>query len=404
MTSTPMNAHSQNRLYELDWLRTAAIVLVVWFHAGMFFNSWDWHVKSSHVVPGLEPLMVWMHSWRMPLLLFISGIGASFLLRRRSLLGFAWERHKRLLLPLVIGMFLIVPPQIFVEKIAQYDSYLSFYATVFELESYPAGNFSWHHLWFIAYLFLFNLAALPLFAVVRSPRSAGALRLVGAALSQPGALALGAVALYISEILLRPYFPHNTHALLDDWAGFSMSFMYFLFGYLAMSLPGVWDAIKRDRWIYAFLALASAVAMELRFFGKLGGVDLPYFWNALSICVGWFTILALVGWAQTCLRRRSERLARWNEASYPVYILHQTLIVVASYPISRWGLSWQAEFALLFAIGLGGSFALYHFAIQRVDALRVAFGLKLKPRPATTSASYARTIPEAGVALAGPKP
>ncbi|MFZ5973351.1 MAG: hypothetical protein ACOYXA_17335 [Bacteroidota bacterium] len=36
---------------------------------------------------------------------------------------------------------------------------------------YPKGSLSWHHLWFILYLFLYSLMAIPLLGFVRSPRS-----------------------------------------------------------------------------------------------------------------------------------------------------------------------------------------------------------------------------------------
>ena len=35
-----------DRLYFLDWLRVAAFGLLVLYHVGMYYVSWDWHVKS----------------------------------------------------------------------------------------------------------------------------------------------------------------------------------------------------------------------------------------------------------------------------------------------------------------------------------------------------------------------
>ena len=48
-------------------------------------------------------------TWRMPLLLFVSGAGTYLALRHRSALAFLAERNRRLLVPLVCGCFVIVP-------------------------------------------------------------------------------------------------------------------------------------------------------------------------------------------------------------------------------------------------------------------------------------------------------
>ena len=36
-----------DRRYDLDWLRIIAFGLLILYHCGMFYVSWDWHVKSS---------------------------------------------------------------------------------------------------------------------------------------------------------------------------------------------------------------------------------------------------------------------------------------------------------------------------------------------------------------------
>src|SRR4051812_43915975 len=145
-----------NRRPELDWLRVVAIVILHAFHVGMMFNRWDFHLKNPEPLPVLEQPMAFLHAVRMPLLMVIAGIATAIALQRRSLGGFAVDRVKRLLVPLVFGMLVIVPPQIYIERIATgafTGSYLQFYPSVLELRPYPAGSFSWHHLWFVAYLF-----------------------------------------------------------------------------------------------------------------------------------------------------------------------------------------------------------------------------------------------------------
>jgi peptidoglycan/LPS O-acetylase OafA/YrhL len=53
--------------------------------------------------------------WGMPLLFVISGMGIWYSLRSRTMKAFSWERVHRLLVPLVFGVLVIVPPHLDVQ-------------------------------------------------------------------------------------------------------------------------------------------------------------------------------------------------------------------------------------------------------------------------------------------------
>jgi hypothetical protein len=36
------------RRYDLDWVRIGAFMLLILYHVGMYYVTWDWHVKSPH--------------------------------------------------------------------------------------------------------------------------------------------------------------------------------------------------------------------------------------------------------------------------------------------------------------------------------------------------------------------
>jgi hypothetical protein len=85
-----------------------------------------------------------------------------FAFRTRSLGGYTPEHVKRLFAPLVFGLFIIVPPQIYYERIfnrIHFASYADLYRNVFEFVPYPKGSFRWYHLWFVAYLFLYSFGS-----------------------------------------------------------------------------------------------------------------------------------------------------------------------------------------------------------------------------------------------------
>src|SRR5690349_24003706 len=125
-----MNTTTPTPRYEfLDWLRVLAIFLLLLFHTGMLFVGWGWHLQNAETIPALQWPMDLAHRLRMPLLFVIAGAGMWFALRRRGAGAFIGERTLRLLVPLVVGMLLIVPPQVYVERIAHGEftgNYLDF--------------------------------------------------------------------------------------------------------------------------------------------------------------------------------------------------------------------------------------------------------------------------------------
>lgn len=60
------------RRHDLDWLRVIAFGLLVLYHVGMDYVTWDWHVKSPTTQLMLQPVMLLSSPWRMSLLFLIS--------------------------------------------------------------------------------------------------------------------------------------------------------------------------------------------------------------------------------------------------------------------------------------------------------------------------------------------
>jgi uncharacterized membrane protein YcfT len=96
------------RRIDLDWVRIAAFGLLIFYHVGMLYVSWGFHIKSAHRITALEPLMLVLNPWRLALLFLVSGVATRFMLGKYALVR---SRSARLMIPLVFGMLVIVPPQ-----------------------------------------------------------------------------------------------------------------------------------------------------------------------------------------------------------------------------------------------------------------------------------------------------
>jgi len=104
----------------LDWLRAASIAGVLFFHAAMpFVSDWDWHIKNKETSRILLEFNFWLSRFRMPLLFFISGTVSYYMLQKKTGLKFIGLRFRRLLIPLIFAMLVIVPPQVYLERLTQ---------------------------------------------------------------------------------------------------------------------------------------------------------------------------------------------------------------------------------------------------------------------------------------------
>lgn len=358
------------RWYFFDWLRVIAIGLLFMFHAGMPFVGWGWHIVDAQPVSAFALPMDIAHRLRMPLLFVIAGASVWIVLGRCSVKQMLGERTKRLLLPLVFGMFVIVPPQLYIERLFRHQwsgGYLDFYLQrVLQFQPYPQGNFAWHHLWFIYYLFLYSVLLLPLLAWWRQRKAV-----------QPGwwLLLLG-LPLGINEVLLKPIFP-ETHNLVTDWYIFAHYALLFVYGFLLAWL-GAWDWLQQQR----HRLLACAVSLTTMIFG-LKAVNIWHndtVHDAIGACFFiWWWQLVFLGYGKHLLSFRNRALDYLSEASYPLYILHQSVMVVLAWFVLKQPWVWQQKYPVLLVGTLAISFLIYEAVVRRVPVLRTLFGMKPIP-------------------------
>jgi glucans biosynthesis protein C len=378
------------RRHDLDWLRVGAFTLLILFHTGMFFGSWSWHVKNPETSPYFDYVMIFLHQWRIPLLFFISGAAVWFAMEKYRTRRFAWERVKRLLLPLIFGMILLVPPQVYYERLTQgreFASYLEFYGTVAQLEPYPEGNLSWHHLWYLPYVLAYSLLLLPILAFLKSPRGRRLLSRLDVAFQHGGTLFVLLLPNLFSDLMLRPFWPGNYNNLLGDWAQFTAMLLVFFWGFLLASSSSVWPTLERNRFRLLSLAALTTFVRYLVWYGDFGfpAAGLEHLLGSLH---GGSCILTILAFGSRHLRFTCGFLKYANQAVYPFYILHQTITVAAGFHMMSWNLSIPAKFALLVLITFGGCWFLYEFPIRRLTPLRPLFGLGPQSRRAAQPAPH----------------
>jgi len=379
---------STQRKHYLDWLRVIAFYILIFYHVGMIFVPWDFHIKNNITLEWFETWMAFFSQWRLPLLFIISGMVIFYSIGKRSGKGVLIERSKRLLIPLIFGMLVIIPPQIYFERISNgidFTNYWDFWKTVFQFIPFPeGGSLSWHHLWYILYIFVYSIIALPLFMYFKSEKSYALKEKVNDFFEgHPNSIYLSIIPLLIFYYILAPIFP-TTHALIDDWYNHSISFSIFILGFCISTFSGLWNAIVKKRKLSLLIAIVPAIILILFVWGPTFYIfdeDTALFFIIYSI-LKWIFIMAwlftILGYSNFLLNKPSKILSYANESVYPFYILHQTVMIIFGYYIIQLNWSVITKFGVITIITFGGSLLLYELIIKRINILRLLFGMKPK--------------------------
>jgi glucan biosynthesis protein C len=303
-----------DRQYYMDWLRVGAMFLIIFFHAGCIFSSDPWHIKNEVLSPAITVFTRFLDIWQMPLFFILAGASVWFSLGRRSPGQFLNERVLRLLVPLIFGMLVIVPPQVYYQRVFYGEfsgSFLAWYPNTFHgiysVTDPSTGNLSWHHLWFLAYLFVFSLILLPAFRYFRKQTTRPLISRVVSFLCKPGAIFLPTVPLIIINIALRPIYGWGNHNLISDWANFLFYITIFFFGFWLVMDSRMIQVVRRDRYIMLTVATVSSLAAWLISSGvlRLPGPVLLVFWAIAS----WCWLMAFIGIGSLVLNFTNRVLA-----------------------------------------------------------------------------------------------
>ena len=143
------------RFHDFDALRGFAMLLGILLHAGVFLvpvDYWPVHEAWAWETPPEANVYAWIlsviHGFRMPLFFLLSGFFTAMLWQSRGLRALWRHRLKRLGLPLLAGMFTVVPAIRWLEVGADFTLFHWLLAWVEGLD----------HLWFLWYLLLLAAA------------------------------------------------------------------------------------------------------------------------------------------------------------------------------------------------------------------------------------------------------
>jgi hypothetical protein len=276
-------------------------------------------------------------------------------------------------------------------------NFADFYTTVFTTGPYPAGNFSWHHLWFIVYLFLYDLVFAPLFKWSMSEGGKQRLSFFNKLANRKWIylLMVPSVIAYISMNLSFP----ETHDLIHDWSRHVYWIFFLLTGFTCINFPALMDSLERNRRTSFLLAFASILVINY-FRWNNAETEIPHTGNwrmyahmSLFPLTAWCWIFTAIGYGKRYLNKKHRIQNYINEAVYPFYILHQTIIVIVVYYVVQSPDSVYGKFIFTFITSFILVTCIYHLLIRPYAVTRFLFGMKPKKKEAKPAVKAADGAP-----------
>jgi glucan biosynthesis protein C len=368
------------RRADLDWLRLGAFALLALYHAGFPWSGWNSPLASSESIGWLREGMRFLERWRMPLIFVVSGAAIVLALGTRSVGVFAIDRVRRLLVPLAFGMVVLGPPQDYLEPLYGNEFHGSFLDFIWQAFTgmYPGGKMHWHHLWFLAYALALTFALLPCFLWLRSaPGRAFHIR-AGSIVARTGLQWLLALFMAAALLWVAPTSDGTNDYGRDGLGYWAVLLLYgaFLFGSSELLV-----ALNRQRFLSLSIGIAAYAAFYIFFInGSVRAViskDALPIYTLLSAVNTTAWLFAIIGFGHRYLTWRPVFLAELTEAVYPFYLLHQTVLVVATYWLLRFNVPPLAGFIVAVLATFLGTSAIYFCLVRPMGLLRPFFGLKL---------------------------
>ena len=352
------------RKYFLDNIRWMCILLLIPFHTCMIYNNFgeNFYVKSDGI-PLLTGFIQITYPWFMPILFVIAGMSSCYALTKRSPKEYVHERKSKLLIPLISGILLLVPIQTFyAEKFhngysgGYFHQYILFFTKINDLTGYT-GGLTPAHLWFILYLYVISLISLPI--VIRYRKSNKKIPVDKLSL-------FNILPMFLIFLIMK---------LILDISGKSLGeyFALFMIGYLILSEDRIQEKLEENRW-FLFIALIVLTALNLVFHNVLKcsyGTIYDIFEGFLT----WIGILAILGMGKHYLNFTNEITKYFVKASFPIYVFHQSFVVLAGY----YTLKSISLISVQVIVIIGTSFLLTiltYEIFKRIPITRFLFGIK----------------------------
>lgn len=358
------------RKHWIDYLRGAAIAVLIPYHAAMAWNTWsepNYLFFGAH--RGIAGIVVFFSPFLMPLLFVLAGISTKYALRKRTAAEYLRERVKKLLIPFLFGTLTVMPVMTFLAaRFHQADTgslwqhYRIFFTKFTDLTG-ADGGFSVGHFWFLLFLFVISVLFLLIRHIPQPFRKK----------TEPRA-----PSMLVTVLCGIPLLP--LHELLNIGGKSLPEYLYlFLLGYGLLSNDGIIAQLSRRKWLLLSLGVSvSLLNTGLFLLADQSIPAVPVINTVTRSLAEWLMILALFGMANAFRNRTTPVTEYAAKRSFLFYFLHYLWIVLFQYWFRE-----SSSLLLLFLLPVAAAYAATLLSCElciRIPVLRFLMGTKpLRP-------------------------
>ncbi len=358
-----------SRLDFLDATRASALLLGIVFHACLSFMPVfiGWAVQDISTSPVVGMFMAVSHTFRMETFFLLAGFFGHLTFHRKGTCDFVRSRVIRIVVPFVVGWFLLRPLLIsgWIMGNASLRGEVNVWAGLLggiqSLSTLPAGMFTGTHLWFLYYLAMITALTLAVRRLFAATGSLGfASRRCGDAVvawlaASPFSLVLLAIptaaVLWFMKIWgmdtpdksLRPHLP-----ALAIYGGF------FVLGWMLSrqrELITPFARLTPARWTLAGMGVAVILGL-----GGIEGDPAHRHYMAAHVAYAfgyaltmWSLVFLTIGLFQKLCQRPNACVRYVADSSYWMYLIHLPIVVWLQVAVAELPLHWLLKLAFVSA-------------------------------------------------------
>jgi peptidoglycan/LPS O-acetylase OafA/YrhL len=155
-------------------------------------------------------------------------------------------------------------------------------------------------------------------------------------------------------------------------------FAMFFIGYYLFARDPVQARLEKY-WAFLLTAwIVLTIGVMWTYGIILGHSEVFWGYSAVFVLTGWTGVLALMGAGRHLFDRTNTFTAYISAASFPVYIIHQAVLVAIGYYVVMFTIPPALQFAAIVLFSVLLTFACYE-VIRRIPVVRALFGITRSP-------------------------